>query len=199
MAAFYLTLVLAANSAVTAVTNAPDQIDELCTQLSLLSANHEPAEIYAELFDFKNTPGSYAWRAVPDRKTLEQLTATTPPDTQAFVWRVDAGTLVTMLIESQSGDWVLHAEYCFDSAGALRRSVATFNTFHAIDPVTDQAAPVSRVRTIYFGADGQVVEDTTILEDLKSLEPAPDRQFMDHNDPTYLKLADLPFSDLMPK
>ena len=195
MAAFYLTLLLATSSAV----NAPDQIDELCTQLSLLSANHEPAEIYTEQSESKDPQGSSTWRAVPDRKTLEQLTATTPSDTQAFVWRVDAGTLVAMLIAFQSGDSVLHAEYCFDSTGALRRSVATFNTFHAIDPVTDQAAPVSRVRRMYFGADGQVVEDTTLVEDLQTLEPAPDRQFMDHKDPSYLKLADLPFSHLMPK
>jgi hypothetical protein len=199
VAAYYLTLLLATTSAITASTNVLEQINDLCTQLSLLSANHEPAEIYAELLDFEDPPGSNAWRAVPDRKTLDQITATTPPDTQAFVWRIDTGTLVAMLFESQSGDWVLHAEYCFDSAGALRRSIATFNSFHAIDPVTDRAAPVSRFRTTHFGADGHVVEDIIALRDLSTLEPAPHRQFMDHEDPKYLRLADLPFANLMPK
>jgi hypothetical protein len=199
MIAVLVAVVISTSTAASSATATPDKIDELCTQLSLLAENHEAAEIYAEFADPSDLQAPERWRAVPDRKTLERLADASHPYTQAFVWRIETGTFVEMLFESQSGDSVLISDYCFDSAGALRRSVTTLNTFHAIDPVTDEAAPVSRVNTTYFAPDGRVVETTTVLLDLTTFEPAPNRQFMDHKDPNYTKLADLPFSGLMPQ
>lgn len=174
-------------------------IDQNCAEVYSLSQEHEPAQIFAEFSDAYDPKAPEDWRLVPDRKTLEQAAETTFPYTQAYVWSVESGTFIQMVFSSPSGDSIFYVDSCFDPTGALRRTESTFNTFNAIDPDTQDGAPISRITTRYYSRTGGVLETTTAVLDLKSHEPVPQRQFMDQRDPVFMNLKALPFSELMNK
>jgi hypothetical protein len=117
--------------------------------------------------------------------------------TQAFVWRSDESTFVSIFYTSPSGDWADYLDLCFRNDGTLARSQSTLNTFNVAGPEGGDEAPVSRIRTRYFTGRGPAFHTRVRVLDLKTKKPAPKRSFMDQDEPVFPRIEDLPFATLL--
>ena len=101
------------------------------------------------------------------------------------------GTLVSMYFQDSSAKWAHVVDYCFRAAGPLARVRGTFNSYMALSG----GPGIRRRRTIYYDAQGAVLQSKTGVFDLATDQPLPKVQFLDEEDPLYRSLRALPFAD----
>jgi hypothetical protein len=136
------------------------------------------------------------WRELDSEAELHKLSeGARPPNTEAVVRTARGGTLVSMYFQDSSASWAHVVDYCFRASGPLARLRGTFNSF-----APGGAGPaVRRRRTIYYDAEGVVLQSKTGIFDLDTDKPLPKVQFLDEEDPLYPTMRALPFSsDLLP-
>ena len=111
-------------------------------------------------------------------------------ETVAVVY-VDRETTIAAFfeIQSESGDWVLFADYYFRPNRSLAKRHERLNTFYG---------NASVIREAYFGCHGEDFGGTTRHLDLSTQRPkAPDPEFIDEPAPLYKRVEDLPFSSAL--
>jgi hypothetical protein len=136
------------------------------------------------------------WRELDSESELHTLSeGPKPPNTEAIVRDTRGGTLVSMYFQDPSASWAHVVDYCFRKAGPLARVQGTFNSF-----VAGGGGPgIRRRRTVYYDADGAVLQTKTGVFDLDTDKPLAKSQFLDEEDPLYPTMRALPFSsDLLP-
>ncbi len=109
----------------------------------------------------------------------------------AAVYMDDAGIPVAAFftIQTESGDWILYADYYFRPDGSLAKRHERLNTFHGNAAV---------IRDAFFGCRGEVHRRTSRHLDLqtkKEKRPAP--EFVDEHAPLFQRIQDLPFSSAL--
>ena len=189
-----LTLVASSHHAVGDVGT----IDSACdTSARASKASSDRPRIFVEVSGAVLPRGRQGqWRELATEAELHALSESKqPPNTEAIVRTTRTGTLVSMYFQDASASWAHVVDYCFRSAGPLARLRGTFNSFGARG-----AGPgVRRRRTIYYDADGAVLQSKTSVFDLDTDKPLPKVQFLDEEDPLYPSMRALPFSaDLLP-
>ncbi|HMF42104.1 MAG TPA: hypothetical protein VKQ32_15630 [Polyangia bacterium] len=171
----------------------PAEIDKACDATERRAAKHKDhAWIFGEVADEPHALAS--WRTFSSTSALEHATPDGPPESQAFVSSPAGGLVfVELFLTSPSGDWAQFADLCYRPDGTLARAVDTLNTFHGDD---DDGPGVSRVHTTHFDVGGKIVSKRSKLLDLQTRKPVK-RSFMDQKDRIFLRVKDLPFSDLL--
>ena len=141
-------------------------------------------------------PREGQWRELETEAALLALSeGKQPPNTEAIVRTTRGGTLVSMYFQDSSVTWAHVVDYCFRAAGPLARLRGTFNSL----PAAGAGPGIRRRRTIYYGADGAVLQSKTGVFDLDSDRPLQKVQFLDEEEPLYPSVRALPFSsELMP-
>jgi hypothetical protein len=169
-------------------------IDARCAPAEKLAREATSADqIFANVQSTDMDPGT--WQRFTSDADLKRKTKDKFVYDGAAVWRArNAWTLVAMTLSSPSGDWVQFVDYCYRPTGTLAKREATLNTFVTGDEVDDG---VSRLRTTYVGANGRVLAQRAKVRNLKTLKPAPGRQFMQNDEPEYLTISQLPFAGLL--
>ncbi len=88
-------------------------------------------------------------------------------------------------IQTESGDWVLFADYYFRPDGSLAKRHERLNTFYG---------NVSVLRDTYLGCHGEEYRGTTRYLDLKTQQPKEaSSDFIDQRAPLFKRVQNLPF------
>jgi len=172
----------------------PAEIDKVCTAAEKRAEKHvTDARIFADVAP--DEPGARPmWRSFPSTKALEHAMPDGPPGAQATVWpTADGVVFVQIFFTSDTGDWAQFADLCYRPDGTLARAVDTYNTFIAGE---DDSEGVSRVHTLHFDPGGRIIRRRAKLLDLQTHRPVK-RAFGDEKDRIFLRVKDLPFSDLL--
>jgi len=109
-------------------------------------------------------------------------------DEVAYVW-VRAGKVVAARFAFQSGsrDWAHYVTYYFREDGTLEKIHAQLNTFYG---------DISVVRERFYSSSGKLLRTSTRYLDLQSQKSRKRGDFQDEPIPVYLRLRELPFSNL---
>ena len=172
----------------------PAEIDRVCNATEKRAEKHvTDARIFADVAP--DEPGARPmWRSFPSVKALEHAVPDRVPGAQASVWPTDDGVVfVELFFTSDTGDWAQFADLCYRPDGSLARAVDTYNTFLA---GKDDSEGVRRVHTLHFDLAGRIIRRRAKLLDLQTQKPVK-RAFGDEKDRIFLRVKDLPFSDLL--
>jgi hypothetical protein len=193
MHAVLISLVLGASASLGAT---PASIDGLCDPLTKYAqrSKNVPA-IFADVSD-PQTDKKARWLRVKDKDELDRRAKNAGLYTQAFVWRQERGTFVSIFFTSPSGDWGEYVDHCFRQDGSLARSEATLNTFNAYRE-DEPDAPVSRIRTRYFDSAGRLIRSRKRVVDIKTRKPLK-VAFDDQEETIFRSVEKLPFAGLLP-
>jgi hypothetical protein len=136
------------------------------------------------------------WRELDSEAQLHALSeGAHPPNTEAVVRETRDGTLVSMYFQDSTATWAHVVDYCFRKAGPIARLQGTFNSYLA----GGGGPGIRRRRTIYYDAEGAVLQTKTGVYDLETDKPITKAQFLDEEDPLYPTMRALPFSgELLP-
>jgi hypothetical protein len=188
-----LAVVFGATSGVGAT---PASIDAFCDPLAKHAQQKEnvPA-IFADVSDPQADKTEH-WLRIKDKDELDRRAKANGLYTQAFVWRQEHGTFVSMFFTSPSGDWGEYVDHCFRQNGSLARTEATLNTFNAYRD-DDPDAPVSRIRTRYFDSAGRQIRSRKRVIDIKTRKPLK-ATFQDDEETFFKSVGKLPFAGLLP-
>jgi hypothetical protein len=166
-------------------------IDSACTAPSARSSQDRP-RFFVELSGAVLPRGRQGdWKELDTEAALRKLSeGERPPNTEAIVRSTRGGVLVSMYFQDSSASWAHVVDYCFRKAGPLARLQGTFNSYLA----GGSGPGIRRRRTIYYKADGGVLQSKTGVFDLESDKPLAKAQFLDEEDPLYPTMRALPFS-----
>ena len=172
----------------------PAEIDRVCNAAEKRAEAHvTDARIFADVAP-DEPDARPMWRSFPSAKALEHAMLDGVPNTQASVWpAIDGVVFVEVFFTSGSGDWAQFADLCYRPDGTLARAVDTYNTFLA---GRDDSEGVSRVHTLHFDLEGRIIRRRAKLLDLQTRKPVK-RPFGNEKDRIFLRVKDLPFSDLL--
>lgn len=172
----------------------PADIDRACDTAEKRAAKHgSEARIFANVAP-EEPDAQPMWRSFASVKALEHAMPDGAPDAQASVWPATDGVVfVEIFFTSDSGDWAQFADLCYRPDGTLARAVDTYNTFLA---GKDRSEGVSRVHTLHFDLAGRIIRRRAKLLDLQTHRPVK-RAFGEEKDRIFLRVKDLPFSDLL--
>jgi hypothetical protein len=173
----------------------PTEIDRACNAAEKRAGKHvTDARIFANVAP-DEPDAQPMWRSFPSVKALEHAVPDGVPGAQASVWpAADGVVFVEIFFTSDGGDWAQFADLCYRPDGTLARAVDTYNTFLAAGK--DDSAGVSRVHTLHFDLAGRIIRRRAKLLDLQTHRPVK-RAFGDEKDRIFLRVKDLPFSDLL--
>ena len=186
-----LLLIVVANAAAQkrpAIATA-DGIRAYCRDVGAFTTRQETAKlIFAEICPRYSCGGAAqtTWRQLPNAGALEEVRTSGSGDSAAFVW-LEHEDLVeaNFTFQSESGDWVHYANYCFRPDGSLALLKSTLNTFYG---------EMSVQRETLFSANGTVLDSSTRYSDLRTREPKkPPAGFRDEIAPIYRSVLELPF------
>jgi hypothetical protein len=159
-------------------------------------ADQEPPRFFVEVSGAVLPRGRQGqWKELDSEAELHKLSeGAHPPNTEATVRVTRGGTLVSMYFQDPSASWAHVVDYCFRKAGPLARIQGTFNSYNG------GAGPaIRRRRTIYYDAEGAVLQSKSGVYDLETDKPLGNSTFLDEEDPVFLTLRAVPFSsDLLP-
>jgi hypothetical protein len=193
MHAVLISLVLGASASLGAT---PASIDGLCDPLTKYAQRSKNVPvIFADVSD-PQTDKNARWLRVKDKDELDRRAKNAGLYTQAFVWRQERGTFVSIFFTSPSGDWGEYVDHCFRQDGSLARSEATLNTFNAYRE-DEPDAPVSRIRTRYFDSAGRLIRSRKRVVDIKTRKPLK-VAFDDEEETIFRSVEKLPFAGLLP-
>ena len=131
------------------------------------------------------------WRELATEAELHALSdGGHPPNTEAVMRGARGGPLVSMQFQTRRRRAHV-VDYCFRTAGPLARVRGTFNSYLAVSG----GSGIRRRRTVYYDAQGGVLQTKTGVFDLATDEPLPKVQVLDEEDPVYRSLRGLPFAD----
>ena len=138
--------------------------------------------------------GSPDWR---EFKTAEERSAQDTGDNRnesADVYLKEGRLVyVRFLFQSESQDWTLYVDYCFQPDGSLARVNSELRTFHG---------DVRVIRVVTYGSTRTVLSKKETVSDLQSGEAINERElktreFVDNKAPIFWSVKDLPFNALL--
>jgi hypothetical protein len=176
-----------------ALVNA-NEVGTYCDSNHNLATHHALSERILANVGPAREGGSPDWR---EFKTAEERSArdTEESRNESADVHLRAGRVVyaRFLFQSESQDWTLYVDYCFQPDGSLARVNSELRTFHG---------DVRVIRVVTYGSARTVLSQKETVFDLQSGEAIDERElkkreFVDNKAPVFWSVKDLPFNALL--